>query len=113
MEGASLGPPVCPADVAPLRGGTREGITLRSGQVAALRLNGDTAPIVLSLLAWSRRFIAAFIALGLLAVGWSFSGLHFEGRRVLINTEPVWPAVVVGTCIAVVAVALGLRQLAR
>jgi diguanylate cyclase (GGDEF)-like protein len=78
-----------------------------------LRFNGDTAPIVLTLLAWSRRLIAAFIALGLLALGWSFTGMRFEGRHISLDTGPIWPAVVVLSSAAVVAAALSLRYLAR
>jgi diguanylate cyclase (GGDEF)-like protein len=78
-----------------------------------LKPNSDTAPIVLSLFAWSRRFIAVFIALGCVALGWSLGDLQMKGYRVWIDTAPLWPLIVLGSCAAVVAMAVAFRVLAR
>ena len=85
---------------------------MRSGQ-ATLRLSGETAPIVLSLLAWSRRLIAVFIGLGIIALSWSIGGREIQGRHVSIDTQPVWPLAVVAASAVIVGLVLGLRRLAR
>jgi diguanylate cyclase (GGDEF)-like protein len=78
-----------------------------------MRLPGETAPIVLTLFAWSRRFIAAFIGLGLLVMLWSVLGLKLESRRVSFDAYPLWQIMVVAGCFVAATVTIGLRYLAR
>src|SRR5581483_1736659 len=90
----------------------REGSDLHSGQAMA-RLPGETAPIVLTLFAWSRRVIAAFIPLSLIALIWGLAGPDVSGRRLSLDLNPVWQVGLIIACTLSVVVSLVLRRLAR
>jgi diguanylate cyclase (GGDEF)-like protein len=77
------------------------------------RLPGETAPIVLTLFAWSRRVIAAFIPLSLIALIWGLAGLDVSGRRLSLDLNPVWQVGLIVACTLSVVVSLFLRRLAR
>jgi diguanylate cyclase (GGDEF)-like protein len=84
---------------------------VRSGQ-AALQIKPDTAPIVLTLLAWSRRLTAVFIGLGLIGLAWSAGNAQFSARHISIGARPAWALGVIGACAVVVGLVLVLRRLA-
>ncbi|HWC28671.1 MAG TPA: hypothetical protein VG845_01205, partial [Dehalococcoidia bacterium] len=71
------------------------------------------APVVLALLAWSRRLIAVFLAVALFSFAWFFSEVRFEGRTVSFEIRSLWSLALMGGATGLVVLTLALRVLAR
>ena len=99
------------APVFPRKGG-QEGVGLRSGQ-AVSRIPGERAPIVLNLLAWSRRLIAVFLAVAFFSLLWFISEVRFEDQTVSFDVSSLWSLVLLAASASVVGFILFLRGLAR
>jgi diguanylate cyclase (GGDEF)-like protein len=98
--------------VAPALDGRLKGAPVVSEQDAEGPADGP-APVVLALLAWSRRLIAVFLAVALFSFAWFFSEVRFEGRTVSFEIRSLWSLALMGGATGLVVLTLALRVLAR
>jgi diguanylate cyclase (GGDEF)-like protein len=83
------------------------------GEQDAEGVQDGPAPVVVALLAWSRRLIAVFLVVAFFSYLWFFSEVRFEGRTVSLEVTSLWSLVLLGGATGLVLLTLGLRGLAR